>query len=163
MANDPGQRERGRRRKSFVAALRSSLGAHRPTAHLLASLPPGYVVLHDVRLSGRPGNIDHVVIGPTGVFTIGRVDDEATVTAHHPGLARAESQACSLRGTLGVAVRPILCLEGRSGAEVATVDGVLICGRRDLRRAITGTTAALPPRSVTRLATAAGSVLRPAV
>jgi hypothetical protein len=30
----------------------------------------GFVVLHDLHLFGGAGNIDHVVVGPTGVFTV---------------------------------------------------------------------------------------------
>jgi hypothetical protein len=135
----------------------------RRTAHLLASLPPGYVVLQDVRLSGRPWAIDHLVIGPTGVFTVGRLHGDADAVAHRDELARAGSEAYSLRSTLGVAVRPILCTDERSSRRGArTVDGVLVCDRRDLRRAITRSAVALPRRSVTRLAAAAGSVLVPA-
>lgn len=38
---------------------------------LLATLPPEWTVLHDVRWPGRQrANIDHIVIGPTGVFII---------------------------------------------------------------------------------------------
>lgn len=37
---------------------------------LLDRLPPGWVVLHDLPLGTRGGNLDHLVIGPAGVFTI---------------------------------------------------------------------------------------------
>lgn len=40
------------------------------TARLLADLPKSYVVLHDRALPGQPGNIDHLVIGPSGVWVV---------------------------------------------------------------------------------------------
>jgi len=40
------------------------------TAETLVSLPASYVVLHDVTHPSINGNIDHVVIGPTGVFAL---------------------------------------------------------------------------------------------
>jgi hypothetical protein len=126
---------------------------------LLSALPPGYVVLHDVRLSGRPWPIDHLVIGPTGVFTIGGLAGDAD----DAGLARAESEAGSLHRTLGVTVRPILCVaDAGSRRRSRTVDGVLVCDRRHLRRAITRAAGSLEPACITRLAAAAGSVLVPA-
>jgi hypothetical protein len=48
-------------------------GAHgeRRTARLLDRLPcEGYVVFHDLAVPDSPANIDHLVIGPTGVFVI---------------------------------------------------------------------------------------------
>ena len=41
------------------------------TAEFLASLEPaGFVVLHDRLMPASRANIDHVVVGPTGVFVI---------------------------------------------------------------------------------------------
>ena len=41
------------------------------TAEVLATLPPGWTSLHDVRWPGRRlANVDHVLIGPGGVFVI---------------------------------------------------------------------------------------------
>src|SRR4029450_11931465 len=38
---------------------------------LLARLPrDGYVVFHNLALPGSPANVDHLVIGPSGVFVI---------------------------------------------------------------------------------------------
>lgn len=62
------------RRKDFEA-IRKAISAWRTGAlgeehvgAILVSLPEGYRVLHDVD-TGK-GNLDHVVIGPTGVFAI---------------------------------------------------------------------------------------------
>lgn len=39
-------------------------------ARRLADLPDTFRVLHDRRVPGTPGNIDHIAIGPTGVWVI---------------------------------------------------------------------------------------------
>ncbi|NMC58653.1 MAG: NERD domain-containing protein, partial [Candidatus Methanofastidiosa archaeon] len=36
----------------------------------LEDLPGGYFVFNDVKIPGGKGNIDHLVIGPTGIFVI---------------------------------------------------------------------------------------------
>ena len=40
------------------------------TAELLARLPRRFVVLHDLRIPGGRANVDHLVIGPTGVWVV---------------------------------------------------------------------------------------------
>jgi len=40
------------------------------TARLLATLPARFVVLHDRRVPGSRANIDHLIIGPTGVWVV---------------------------------------------------------------------------------------------
>ncbi len=68
-----------RRRRDKIARLQRSAdlwgrgaAGEQATAKALATLPSdSWVVLHDVRWPGRPfANIDHVAIGPTGVFVI---------------------------------------------------------------------------------------------
>lgn len=42
----------------------------RRTAQRLDALPTNFVILHDLRVPDSPANIDHLVIGPTGVCVI---------------------------------------------------------------------------------------------
>lgn len=42
----------------------------RATAEALACLPAGFVVHHDLHIDGSEANVDHVVVGPTGVYVI---------------------------------------------------------------------------------------------
>lgn len=49
------------------------------TGRMLAQLPEGWKVLHDVSIGTGPSDVDHIVIGPGGVFTIN--------TKHHGGKA----------------------------------------------------------------------------
>lgn len=59
------------RRWSDVAAWRKGALGERATARMLASLAlDGYVVLHDRAIAGSSANLDHVVVGPTGVWVV---------------------------------------------------------------------------------------------
>jgi hypothetical protein len=40
------------------------------TALRLAELGPDYVVIHDRRIPGTKANIDHIVVGPPGIFVV---------------------------------------------------------------------------------------------
>jgi Nuclease-related domain len=51
-------------------AWRTSASGERITGLWLGRLPEGWFVFHDVPVGARAANIDHVVIGPGGVFTI---------------------------------------------------------------------------------------------
>ena len=70
--NDAAQRRRERaERLAGTSALAPSAGSARATARALTELPSGWTVLNDVVWPGRRGaRIDHVVIGPAGVFVI---------------------------------------------------------------------------------------------
>ena len=57
------------------------------TERHLAALPARFVVLHDLRLPGRRENLDHLVIGPTGVFTVETKNYSSAVTIRR-GVAR---------------------------------------------------------------------------
>jgi hypothetical protein len=54
-----------------VTAWRRGADGERHTARLLDRLTrDGFVVFHDLAIPGSPANVDHLVIGPTGVFVI---------------------------------------------------------------------------------------------
>lgn len=55
--------------KGIEAFFKGARGEERVAA-LLAGLPAGFHVFHDVACCGGAGGIDHVVVGPTGVFVI---------------------------------------------------------------------------------------------
>ena len=89
--------------------------AQRRTAGALAQLEEaGWLILHDVAMPGWSASLDHLVVGPTGVWAI--------ESWHHRWLPRpskhrdprpelswkAQAVADSLAGT-GIPVRPLLC------------------------------------------------------
>ena len=102
-------------------------GAHgeRHTARLLDRLTrDGYVVFHDLAVPDSPANVDHLVIGPTGVFVIDSKQWTGSVHQGADGLAwhnhyrldrtlemvRWEAQQVS--GVLGSRAAALLCVHG---------------------------------------------------
>jgi len=78
--------------------------AEEETARRLASLGIGYTVWHDVAAGGSDEKIDHIVLGPTGLFAIQSEDFGAPI-----GVRRGELVGDALAGE-----RPIHELAGRA-------------------------------------------------
>jgi hypothetical protein len=143
----------------------------RMTADVLARLPDGYVTVHDLPMPGSRANIDHLVLGPTGVFTVESKHYSAPVVINgkqvrvggrsgRPLVEQATRQAAAVTRALGVAAVPIVVVHGagvqRSGwFTKPTVDGVRFCSGRTLREAVTGRPAVLGADEVAALASQA--------
>jgi Nuclease-related domain len=97
----------------------------RDTARLLDRLGhDGYVILHDLAMPNSPANLDHLVVGPSGVFVIdskqwtGQVHQspDGLVWHNHYRLDRTLAtirwQAETLGELLGVPVAPLVCVHG---------------------------------------------------
>ncbi|HZA80106.1 MAG TPA: nuclease-related domain-containing protein, partial [Actinomycetes bacterium] len=95
----------------------------RRTARLLERLGrDGYVVFHDLAMPGSPANIDHLVVGPSGVFVVdskqwtGQVHQSADGLVWHNhyrldrALATIRWKALTLGQVLGIPVAPLLCV-----------------------------------------------------
>ena len=130
----------------------------------LATLPAGYTVLHGVTL-GHAGlwggrNLDHVVVGPTGVTLIETKNWQGKVALNggrltingadpsRPPLDQVRSGAQELSDWLvrrlpaRVVVRPLLCFAGDSLEEARlTIDEITICRADHLVGTITMETA----------------------
>jgi hypothetical protein len=123
-------------------------------AQLLRGLPKEYHVFHDLVFEGF--NIDHVVIGPTGVFIVETKSHRRKVSAkgealllngrpfEKPILNQAWSEAFTLRDRLPqiagkpCSVQPILCFPNASIEVQGPVKGVIVVSRHFLSRVITG-------------------------
>ena len=92
------------------------------TAARLARLPRRFVVLHDRHLPGSRGNLDHVVVGPSGAWVIDsklrrarmRVRRGQVQAGEHvidPG--PAARQAAAVSRALGVPVTALIAVHGR--------------------------------------------------
>jgi hypothetical protein len=152
-------------------------GAHgeRQTARLLDRLGrDGYVVFHDLAMPDSPANVDHLVIGPSGVFAIdskqwtGNVHQGADGLVWHNHyrldrtLAAVRWQAETLGRLLGIPVAPLVCVHGahiQGGGLDA--QGVAIVPAPLLRSAL-GYERVLPEVDVELLAATAWTILRPA-
>jgi hypothetical protein len=149
----------------------------RMTAQCLAPLRRrGFVFFHDRAVHGWGGNIDHVVIGPPGVF--------AVETKHLSGVVRvgwrlrldgrrldgvidqAWSEAAAVEEALGVEVMPLLCIHGarirRHWWRLPLVEGVWVGTGPALARYLRRQRALLAPEDVADLADEAARVLVPA-
>jgi hypothetical protein len=150
-------------------AWRRGAAGERRTARLLGALQgQGWVVLHDLAVPGSPANLDHLVIGPGGVFVIdskqyrGRLQLDPSGRLWHgryplaPTL-RAVSfeadQAAQVLPDPGVAVVPIVAVHG---AQVpwgkVVVGGVPVVTARRLPSLLHALPPMLGPERVTGLA-----------
>jgi Nuclease-related domain len=148
----------------------------RHTARLLDRLGrEGYVIFHDVAMPDSPANLDHLVLGPSGVFVIDSKQWTGSIHQSSDGLiwhdlyrldrplATIRWQAETLGRLLGVPVAPLICVHGahiQHGGLRA--QGVAIVPAALLRRAI-GSDQVLSEVDIERYAATARMRLHPAV
>jgi hypothetical protein len=148
----------------------------RHTARLLDRLTrDGYVVFHDLAVPGSDANLDHLVIGRSGVFVIDtkqwtgqvRQGADGLVWHNHYRLDRTLDtvrwEADTVGRLLSTRAAALLCVHGAhiQGAGIDT-QGVAIVPAELLRSAL-GDDPVLSDAEVERLATTARRRLRPAV
>ncbi len=93
------------------------------TAAILEKLPrTRWVVLHDLALPGSGANVDHLVIGPTGVWVVDTKAYRARVVARRrqilvAGAPMRTSAVCweaqIVSGVLGVGARPVIAVHAK--------------------------------------------------
>jgi hypothetical protein len=147
----------------------------RHTARLLHRLTgDGFVVFHDLAMPGSPANVDHLVIGPSGVFVIdskqwtGQVHQGADGLVWHTHyrldrtLDTVRWEAETIGRLLGTRTAAVLCVHGAhvQGGRLET-QGVAIVPAHLLRFAL-GYDQVLSDTDVTLLATTAWTTLQPA-
>ncbi len=171
------------RRPAIEAWGRGAEGERR-TARALAPLErEGFVMLHDRRLPGARWNVDHIVIGPAGVFVI--------ETKHLSGKVAIAGDSLRLRGrsadayltevwreagavqavlarelaTPAMDVRPILCVPGAelgwSRFREPVAQGVRVHGPRGMVRYLRNLPKRLTLGQVAELAAAVEGALPP--
>jgi hypothetical protein len=125
------RRQKAMRLHKVAEAYERGADGEQRTAAALAMLPAsGWLVLHDVRWPGRAfANIDHIVLGPGGIFVndskawTGRVEVRDGVLRQNgrrrdSAVAGAAEAARAVAGVLGMEptlVRPVLCFVGQAG------------------------------------------------
>jgi hypothetical protein len=169
-----GWRLRFRPSEQARAWQRGAAGERR-TARLLDRLTrDGYVVFHDLAVPGSDANVDHLVIGPTGLFVIdskqwtGSVHQSADGLAWHNHyrldrtLETVRWEAETVGRLLGTPAAALLCVHGAHvhGGGVDT-QGVAIVPAHLLRSAL-GYDRVLSDADVDLLATTAWTSLCPA-
>ena len=169
-----GWRLRFRPSSQARAWQRGAAGEQR-TARLLDRLGrDGYVVFHDLAMPHSPANLDHLVVGPSGVFVIdskqwsGQVHQSSDGLIWHNHyrldgtLATIRWQAETLGRLLGIPVAPLVCVHGahiQHGGLQA--QGVAIVPATLLRSTV-GYDQVLSDTDIERYAATARTRLRPA-
>jgi hypothetical protein len=150
-------------------AWRRGAAGERRTARLLGPLErQGWVVLHDLTVPGSRANIDHLMIGPGGVFVLdskqyrGRLQLDPSGRLRHgryplaPTLRAVEfeaDQAAQVLPDPGMAVLPVVAVHG---AQIpwgkVVIDGVPVLPARRLPSMLSALPAVLGPERVVWLA-----------
>ena len=168
------QREKAERLQKSAALWERGAQGEQAVARALAALPEGWIVLHDLSWPGRQrANLDHVVIGPPGVFVVdaknwsGRVEVRDQLLMQN---GRQRESAVSSVTAAAIAVQEIvapypclgvLCFV-RDEAVTATAWNVAVCSTSNLVPMLTERPHMLSPDDVRRCAEAvrAGAVRR---
>ena len=153
---------------------RGAAGERRTARRLDRLARDGYVVFHDLAVPGSPANVDHLVIGPTGVFVIDskqwtgqvRQSNDGLVWHNHYRLDRTLEtvrwEAETLGRLLGLPAAPLLCVHGAHIQQAGLyAHGVAIVPADRLRSAL-GHDQVLTDADVELLAATAWTSLRPA-
>jgi hypothetical protein len=129
-------------------------GEQKAASYLEPLLEAGYVVLYNRLIPGQQGDIDAIVIGPTGVFTVETKNWNGKVSVRNDGLfvgeynrtwvvAQIYREALAVQVTLGdeltahrVTVTPILCAIGGASLGGGMSGGVYVVAGKDLARTI---------------------------
>jgi hypothetical protein len=135
-------REKAERMLRRAAMFEKGAQGERAVQAVLAQLPPEWTVFHDLRWPGRlRANVDHLVIGPGGVFVVDTKNWSGTVTitdgvlrqngrSRHWAVDSVRDAATAVAGLVPTlspdAFVPVLCFVGDSGIH-ANLDGVLTC------------------------------------
>jgi hypothetical protein len=162
-------------------AWRHGAQGERRTARLLAPLERhGYQVFHDLAVPGSAANVDHLVVGPTGVYVIDskRYRGHLRYTAGHlwhggrtldRTLQMLWWEATQVAETLGFGpdlhLYPVLCVHVARlpWLRELLVDGVPVLGAGALRSALQVTRQALTPEQVALVAGHVRAGFRPTV
>jgi len=125
-------------------------------ARALYLLPADYTVFHGLLLPGEKGDLDHVVVGPSGIFSVETKNWSGTICVENqkvlyndtaptrPPIAQAQQAGSALQAILEKelghtisSVFPVLCFaQGRITGAVKGVAGVQLCTARDICQVI---------------------------
>jgi hypothetical protein len=120
---------------------RRQAAMQRRTAAVLAPLTDDrYLVLHDVVLPGWLDSLDHLVVGPSGVWVLASWQPRRPLpgaVAPPAGTLRTlrrqtQAVAEALDGWASVPVRSLLCVQGRWSGTFRSFQGVRVVPRRQL-------------------------------
>ncbi len=137
----------------------------RATGVFLEELSTAHSILHDLKLDGVQGNVDHVVVGPGGAFVVvtRRFAQPLTVSGSmlysgdrplRPEFDALKVVAARLADTLGTPVMPVMAFHGGvlPASAPQEVDGVYVCAVENVVRVVTRAShTLLAPHKVTEI------------
>jgi hypothetical protein len=155
------QREKAERLQKSAELWERGADGEQATAAALDTLPEeSWTVFHDVRWPGRRyANVDHVAVGPPGVFVIDSKNWSGTIAVRDQvlrqnGRAREEAVAGAAEAALAVAeltpavipqhVQPVLCFV-RDDALTGWARDVMVCSTANLIQLLSTRPEVLPP------------------
>jgi hypothetical protein len=164
MSGDPSfgaERRRARAERLALGALTHRDRGERATQRALESLPAPWRVFHEVAWPGRRGaHIDHVAVGPSGVFVIAsqcwsgqiRVDEDVL---REDGRSRERAVASVAEAALQVGqmssrlavTHPVICVD-TDDAVAGRSREVLLCSTASVVETLTSRGAVLTPAQV---------------
>lgn len=146
------RREKAERLARMADAFERGAAGEEATAQCLRGLPRGWVVVNDVRWPGRRhANIDHVVVGPTGIYVIDSKLWSGSITVvndvlRQNGYNRERAVAGVADAAIAVAqlvpglnpylVKPVLCFV-RDQELGGSIRDVLVCSTTNLVATLT--------------------------
>lgn len=173
-------REQGARLEEEARQWDKGAEGERRTAAVLSGLAArGYVVLDDLAIPGSNANIDHVVIGPTGVVVVetkaytGRLNVNGGVLWHgkYPlcrELGAAQFEADKVRDVVAstgwtVMVRNLMCIHGVDvpADPAGSLAPIELCGPLNLLARIEAAQELLSPAHVSHLVSVVEQALPP--
>lgn len=156
-------REKADRLIKRAEAFEKGAAGERLVADVLKQLPSDWFVLNDRRWPGRSrANIDHVVVGPPGVFVIDAKNWSGNLAVKNGvfrqnGYSRMNTVEAALDSAKAVAglfawipagyFVPIVCFVGEATLD-AMVNGVEICSLENLLGLMKSRSATLPPETL---------------
>lgn len=137
----------------------------RATGVFLQELSTAHSILHDLKLEGVQGNVDHVIVGPGGAFVVvtRRFAQPLAVSGTmlysgdrplRPEFDALKVVAARLADTLGTPVMPVMAFHGGvlPASAPQEVEGVYICGVENVVRVVTRAShTLLAPHKVTEI------------
>lgn len=160
------QREKAERHARVADMYERGAEGESATAAVLDGLKSlGWHVFHDVAWPGRPrANIDHVAVGPGGVFVIdsknwsgdvrvvGGTLRQGSRRRERAVTAAAEAATAVAQPLQGLPTTPVLCFVGPKPIE-GLARNVLVCSTQNLAALLAAQPPVLGPESIARVAT----------
>jgi hypothetical protein len=151
---------------STIAWRTGAIGEERTSELLLPLEAAGFCILHDRAIPRSRANIDHIVVGPPGVFIVETKNYERKLSRRRKEqfADQAKREAAAVAAVVApLAVTPLVCVHRADlGWFKVVVDGVRFVAPRALIKVLRKAPVQLAPEDVNRIAGQIDLALKPA-